>query len=68
MITLVVATGKLFLDIPKEQIKETQGKLLAYFHDLHPEIAENSQTDKVLADDLREQILSVAEEFLGQNK
>ena len=68
VITLVVATGKLFLDIPKEQIKETQGKLLAYFHDLHPEIAEKIQTDKVLEDDLREQILSVAEEFLGQNK
>ena len=63
VITLVVATGKLFLDIPKEQIKETQGKLLAYFHDLHPEIAEKIQTDKVLEDDLREQILSVAEEF-----
>ena len=68
VITLVVATGKLFLDIPKEQIKETQGKLLAYFHDLHPEIAEKIQTDKVLEDDLKEQILSVAEEFLGQNK
>ena len=68
VITLVVATGKLFLDISKEQIKETQGKLLAYFHDLHPEIAEKIQTDKVLEDDLREQILSVAEEFLGQNK
>ena len=68
VITLVVATGKLFLDIPKEQIKETQGKMLAYFQDLHPEIAEKIQTDKVLEDDLREQILSVAEEFLGQNQ
>ena len=68
VITLVVATGKLFLDIPKEQIKETQGKLLAYFQDLHPEIAEKIQTDKVLEDDLRDQILSVAEEFLGQNQ
>ena len=68
VITLVVATGKLFLDIPKEQIKETQGKMLAYFQDLHPEIAEKIQTDKVLEDDLRDQILSVAEEFLGQNK
>ena len=68
VITLVVATGKLFLDIPKEQIKETQGKMLAYFQDLHPEIAEKIQTDKVLEDDLRDQILSVAEEFLGQNQ
>ena len=68
VITLVVATGKLFLDIPKEQIKETQGKMLAYFQDLHPEIAQKIQTEKVLEDDLRDQILSVAEEFLGQNQ
>ena len=68
VITLVAATGKLFLTIPKEQIKETQGKLLQYFEDVHPEIGETIQKDKVLTDELRQQILNVAGEFLEQAK
>ena len=68
VITLVAATGKLFLTIPKAQIKETQGKLLQYFEDVHPEIGETIQKDKVLTDELRQQILNVAGEFLEQAK
>jgi F-type H+-transporting ATPase subunit alpha len=68
VITLVAATGKLFLTIPKEQIKETQGKLLQYFEDVHPEIGETIRKDKVLTDELRQQILNVAGEFLEQAK
>ena len=60
VITLVVATGKLFLDIPKEQIKETQGKMLAYFQDLiesHEKIVKELEDTKVLSDELADKIL-----------
>ena len=50
------------------QFMETQGMVLLFFEDVHPEIGETIQKDKVLTDELRQQILNVAGEFLEQAK
>ena len=65
VITLVTATSRLFLTVPKEKIKEMQKGLLEYFHTSHPEIVRQIETDKDLSDDLKASILAGAKEYLG---
>ncbi len=63
VITLVGATGKKFVDVPKEKIKEYQGAMLRYFSDEHDEIIGEIESTKVLDDDLRTSILNTIDEF-----
>ena len=63
VITLVGATGKKFVDVPKEKIKEYQGAMLQYFSDEHDEIIGEIESTKVLDDDLRTSILNTIDEF-----
>lgn len=66
VITLCAATGKLFLDVPVAQLKEFQGKLLAWMDEKYPQIgAEIDQTGK-LNEALIEKILAAVREYKEQ--
>ena len=63
VITLVVAIGKGFLDVPTEQIKKYQTDMLAYFDEQHRDIIDDINATKMLDDELRERILKAAKAF-----
>ena len=63
VITLCTATNKFFLDVDVKKIKQTQKELLNYFKTAHPEVIEELNEKKVLSDELKERILTVAKEF-----
>ena len=67
VISLVVATNKKLLDIEPENVKKFQLDMLNYFDDMHPEIAEEIEQNRVLTDELKENILLVADEFKKGN-
>lgn len=66
VITLWVATHKLFVGIPKKDIKKKQGELLHFFHTEHEDIVKQIETNKVISDELGEQILEEAEKFMAR--
>lgn len=67
VITLVCAIGRKFVNIPVKEIKVYQKKLLTYFQELHSDIVDEIETDKVLSDELKKQILKAADEFEREN-
>lgn len=64
VITLVAATGKLFIPIPVEKVKQTQLDMLEYFKNAKPELIRELEETKNLSDELREKILEAAKEFM----
>lgn len=64
VITLVAATGRMFLPIKKEKMKQTQAEMLSFFHAVHPEIEKEIMDTKALDDVLKEKILAAAKEFM----
>ena len=67
VVTLVAATSRLFIPIPKELIKVTQLGLLDYFHSNYPEIMKRIDNDKDLTDELKESIVAGAKKNLELN-
>lgn len=63
VVTLVAATGKRFIDVPREKIKAYQSEMLNYFETHHEDILSEINTQKVIDDELRESILSTVDEF-----
>lgn len=63
VITLVIAIGKGFVEVPIEQMKKYQGELLAYFDEQHHDIIDDINATKTLDDALRERILKAAKAF-----
>ncbi len=64
VITLVSAIeGKLFADLPVKEVKPFQNELLECFRLEHSQIGSAIERDKVLDDDIKEEILTVAKEF-----
>ncbi|MBE6817227.1 MAG: F0F1 ATP synthase subunit alpha [Ruminococcaceae bacterium] len=63
VITLVIAIGKGFVEVPIEQMKKYQGELLAYFDEQHRDIIDDINATKTLDDALRERILKAAKAF-----
>jgi F-type H+-transporting ATPase subunit alpha len=63
VITLVVATHKLLLDVAKTDIKKFQGEMLDYFNMHHSEIGNEIEEKRDLDDELIGKIISAAEEF-----
>ena len=63
VITLVAATGKTMMDVPVPEIKAYQGKMLAWFHEVHSEIVYELETTGDLPDELRTRIVEAAKEF-----
>jgi F-type H+-transporting ATPase subunit alpha len=65
VITLVTATEKLFVNLPVEQVKKAQGAMLEYFASHAPAVERELDEKKVLTDELREKIISVAKDFFA---
>lgn len=63
VVTLVGAIGKKFVDVPKNQIKSYQGKMLEYFDTHHSNLMSEINTQQVLDDELKTSILNVIDEF-----
>ena len=63
VVTLVGAIGKKFVDVPKNQIKNYQGKMLEYFDTHHSDLMSEINTQQVLDDELKTSILNVIDEF-----
>ena len=63
VVTLVLALHKEFINIEKKDVKEVQGKVLAYFKDKEPEILRNIEISGMLADDVVQQIIDAYHAF-----
>ena len=63
VITLVAATGKTLMNVPVPELKAYQGKMLAWFHEVHSEIVHELETTGELPDELRTRIVEAAKEF-----
>lgn len=63
VVTLVTATGKCFVDVPKEKINPYQTAMLDYFETHHSDIMSQINAQKVIDDDVKQSILDAAEEF-----
>ncbi len=66
VITLVAATGRAFLPVPVDKIKEFQMGLLAFIEEEHPEIIRELSETLDLSDALRKAILAAAAEYRGR--
>jgi F-type H+-transporting ATPase subunit alpha len=64
VITLVVALNHSMMSIEKKDVKRFQSKMLEYFRQRYPEIGKNIEISRMLGDDARAEIITVAEEFL----
>ena len=64
VITLVAATGKLFIPVPVEKVKQTQLDMLEYFKNAKSELIRELEETKNLSDELKEKILEAAKEFM----
>lgn len=65
VITLVVATEKLFLNVAAENIKKCQTALLDYFDTSAPSLVNELSDKKVLTDEIREGIIETAKKFFA---
>ena len=63
VILLVVANKKLFNDVPVKEMKTFRSDLMDFFRTKHANIIEELDTNKVLTDELTEQIINAAKEF-----
>ena len=63
VITLCAANAKVMLDLPLDQVKDFQMKMLAFIEENHPEIPRQIDTLKDLDDELKAQILAAVQEF-----
>ena len=63
VITLCLATAKLFIDIPYAKIKSFQNDVLEAMSNEHPEIFEELDSTKTLTDELREKIVAAAKDY-----
>ena len=61
--TLVGATGRKFVDIPTEDTKKFQNKMLAYMNENYSQLVNTIEQEKVLEAGTREQILEAIDEF-----
>ncbi len=63
VVTLVAATNKIFIDVPIEKVKRFQMEMIDFFSGMHKDIFDALNTQKVLTDELKQQIIDVAGEF-----
>ena len=63
VLTLVLATNKVMLDVEVKQIKQFQKEILEFFQTEHAEIVKEIEETKQLSDELKEKILKAAEEY-----
>lgn len=63
VLTLFLASHRVFAAVEKKKIKAYQQAILAYFEEEHSDIVKEIEQKKDLSDDLKERILSAAESF-----
>lgn len=63
VITLAAATGHVFAEVPKEEVKSFQLKLLDYFASSHSDIISEIETSKTLTDSTKGVIQKIARDF-----
>jgi len=63
VISLCAANNKIMLDVEPKKIKQFQMEMIQFFIDHHPEIIATIEKEKVLTDELLQQILDVAKEY-----
>ncbi|MCH4035427.1 MAG: F0F1 ATP synthase subunit alpha [Lachnospiraceae bacterium] len=63
VITLVAGEGKKFMNLPAKEVKDYQGKLLAFFAEKHPEVANELAKTGRLEDPVKDEILKDCDEF-----
>ncbi len=67
VVTLICATNKRFVDVPVENIKQTQMELLTYISENYPSICDDIEKQKTIDDNITEQILAACDEFKKVN-
>lgn len=67
VVTLVGAIDKRFVDVPVDEIKDYQARMLEYFDTEHNDIMSEIESTKILDDDLRESILTAIDSFVEVN-
>lgn len=68
VVTLVGAIGKRFVEVPVDEIKKYQGRLLEYFEQQQSDIMNEIESLKVLDDDLKSNILKAIDTFNNKYK
>ena len=63
VLTLFLATHKVFLPIEKKRVKEYQKAILTYFEEEHADIIREIEQTRDLSEDLMNQILYAAADF-----
>ena len=63
VLTLVLATNKVMLDVEVSKIKQFQKEILEFFQAEHTEIVNEIEETKQLSDELKEKILKAAGEY-----
>lgn len=63
VITLYAANNKLFIDVNIKEVKKFQMEMLQFFNNRYPEIVNAINTERVLSEELSEQIITAAVEF-----
>ena len=63
VITLCAANGRMFIELPAEQVKDFQMKLLEYMKTEHPELIRVIEMNQTLDPELNGQILDAVKEF-----
>lgn len=63
VILLVAANHKLFMDVPLKEMKTFRSDLMDHFRAKYPDIIKEIDTNKVLTDELTEQIVNAVKEF-----
>lgn len=67
VVTLVAATNRKFVDVPMDEIKKYQTDMLEYINSAYPQISAAIEKDKVLDDDIKEQIISAVDNYKKVN-
>ena len=63
VLTLYLASKKVFLAVEKKQVKDYQKALLAYFEEEQADIVKEIEQTRDLSDALKEQVLDAAKKF-----
>ncbi len=64
VITLILATNKIFLNVDIKKIKETQRNILNYFEENHKDIVDEIEQKKDLSDELKAKIVAAGKAYM----
>lgn len=65
VITLVCAQARLFVEVPPRSIKAVQKELLEFFENYHSDICHKISHGKTYSEELKDEIIGAAKEFMA---